>query len=420
MPIPCAPARLVSARLVSARLAGCLCSAAVFAAVLGGCANKTSVNAVSGGTSPGGATNTITIGEYGSLTGDKSTFGHSTDNGVELAVKAINAAGGVGGHTLIVDVQDDAGTPDGASSVVKKIITSDQPTAVIGEVASTLSIQAAPICNAAKVPMISPSSTNPKVTQLGPYVFRVCFIDPFQGTAAAKFAIGTLHAKKTAILTDAGSDYSVGLTKFFTQSFTQGGGQVTLAQNYGKDDVDFSSQLTQIKATNPDILYVPGYYGQVGPIAKQARAIGLNVPLLGGDGWDSPKLVEGAGGPGAALEGSYFTNHSSMSNPDPTIQKFVSAYKTAYGGQQPDSLAALGYDSIGVLVDAMKRAGAPAGGDYASPDYRAKLRDAIAATKGYKGITGTITIGPDRNAVKPAVVLQIHGSDYKYVTTVNP
>ncbi len=404
-----------------ARLLGCLCTAAILAFVSGGCANKTST-AVNGISSGGGApaAGSIMIGEYGSLTGDKSTFGHSTDNGVELAVKGVNAAGGVNGHPLAVDVQDDAGTPDGASSVVKKIITSDKPTAVIGEVASTLSIQAAPICNAAKVPMISPSSTNPKVTTLGPYIFRICFIDPFQGTAAAKFALGTLHAKKAAILTDAGNDYSIGLTKFFTQSFTQGGGQIVVSQNYGKDDVDFSSQLTQIKAQNPDVLYVPGYYGQVGPIAKQARAIGLTVPLLGGDGWDSPKLVEGAGGPGGALEGSYFTNHSSMSNSDPTIQKFVSAYKAGYGGQQPDSLAALGYDSIGVLADAMKRAGAPADGDYSSLAYRAKLRDAIAATKGYKGITGTITIGPDRNAIKPAVVLQIHGADYKYVTTVNP
>ena len=406
-------------RCASVRFFACLCSAAAFALAVGGCANKTETP---GGdrTPSGGASNTITIGEYGSLTGDKSTFGHSTDNGVKLAIKAINAAGGVSGHTLVVDVQDDAGTPDGASSVVKKIITSSNPTAVIGEVASTLSIQAAPICNAAKVPMISPSSTNPKVTQTGPYVFRVCYIDPFQGTAAAKFALGTLHAKKAAILTDAANDYSIGLTKFFTESFTRGGGQVTIAQNYGKDDVDFTSQLTQIKATNPDILYVPGYYGQVGPIAKQARAIGLNVPLLGGDGWDSPKLIEGAGGPGAALEGSYFTNHSSMSDPKPTIQKFVSAYKTAYGGQQPDSLAALGYDAVGVLVDAMKRTAAPANGDYASPEYQAKLRDAIAATKSYQGITGTITIGPDRNAVKPAVVLQVHGSEYKYITTVNP
>ncbi len=405
----------------SARLLGCLCSAALLTVLAGGCANKSSNGG--GGTSSGSgpaAANSIMIGEYGSLTGDKSTFGHSTDNGVELAVKGINASGGVNGHPLAVDVQDDAGTPDGASSVVKKIITSDKPTAVIGEVASTLSIQAAPICNAAKVPMISPSSTNPKVTTLGPYIFRICFIDPFQGKAEAEFAFKNLHAKRVAILTDAGNDYSIGLTKFFTQNFTQLGGQIVVPQNYGKDDVDFTSQLTQIKAANPDVLFVPGYYGQVGPIAKQARSIGLTVPLLGGDGWDSPKLIEGAGGPGAALEGSYFTNHSSMNNPDPTIQKFVSAYKAAYGGQQPDSLAALGYDSIGVLVDAMKRAGVPSDGDYSSLAYRAKLRDAIAATKGFKGITGTISIGPDRNAVKPAMVLQIHGSDYKYVTTVNP
>ena len=403
----------------SARLLGCLCSAAMLALTLGGCANKTT----GGGTSSGGggaAANSIMIGEYGSLTGDNSTFGHSTDNGVELAVKAINAANGVNGHQLTVDVQDDAGTPDGASSVVKKIITSDKPTAVIGEVASTLSIQAGPICNAAKVPMISPSSTNPKVTQQGPYIFRVCFIDPFQGKAEAEFAFNNLHAKRVAILTDSANDYSIGLTKFFTQSFTAEGGQIVIAQNYGKSDVDFTSQLTQIKAANPDILFVPGYYGQVGPIARQARTVGLTVPLLGGDGWDSPKLMEGAGGPGGALEGSYFTNHSSMSNPDPTIQKFVSAYKTAYGGQKPDSLAALGYDSVGVLVDAIKRIPAPADGDYSSLDYRTKLRDAIASTKSYKGITGTITIGPDRNAVKPAMVLQVHGSDYKYVTTINP
>ncbi len=403
-----------------ARLLGCLCSAAVLAFISGGCANKTSttVNGVSsGGSAPAGS---IMIGEYGSLTGDNSTFGHSTDNGVELAVKNINAAGGVNGHPLTVDLQDDAGTPDGASSVVKKIITSDKPTAVIGEVASTLSIQAGPVCNAAKVPMISPSSTNPKVTQLGPYIFRVCFIDAFQGKAEAEFAAKNLHAKRAAILTDSGNDYSIGLTKFFTQNFTQDGGQIVIAQNYSKGDVDFTAQLTQIKAANPDILFVPGYYGQVGPIAKQARSIGLTVPLLGGDGWDSPKLVEGAGGPGAALEGSYFTNHSSMSNPDPTIQKFVSAYKAAYGSQQPDSLAASGYDAVGVLADAIKRAGAPADGDYSSLAYRTKLRDAIAATKDYHGITGTISIGPDRNAIKPAMVLQIHGAGYKYITTINP
>jgi len=270
-----------------ARLLGCLCSAALLTVFAGGCANKSSNSggetSSSGGTAA--AARSIMIGEYGSLTGENTTFGHSTDNGVELAVKGINAAGGVNGHPLTVDVQDDAGTPDGASSVVKKIVTSDKPTAVIGEVASTLSIQAAPICNAAKVPMISPSSTNPKVTQLGPYVFRVCFIDPFQGRAEAEFAAKNLHAKRAAILTDSGNDYSIGLTKFFTQNFTQDGGQVVIAQNYSKGDVDFTSQLTQIKAANPDILFVPGYYGQVGPIAKQARTIGLTVPLIGGDGW---------------------------------------------------------------------------------------------------------------------------------------
>ena len=395
-------------RCASARLFACLCSAAALALTVSGCANKTAPSG-GGGTGPGGGSNTIIIGEYGSLTGDKSTFGHSTDNGVELAVKAINAAGGVSAHTLTVALEDDAGTPDGASSVVKKIITSSKPTAVIGEVASTLSIQAAPICNAAKVPMISPSSTNPKVTQTGPYVFRVCYIDPFQGTAGAKFASGTLHAKKAAILTDAANDYSIGLTKFFTESFTQGGGQVTLAQNYGKDDVDFTSQLTQIKATNPDVLYVPGYYGQVGPIAKQARAIGLNVPLLGGDGWDSEKLYEIGG---VALEGSYFSNHYSVDDPSPRIQEFVAKFKKTYAGQLPDSLAAQAYDATGMLADAMKRAK-----DLSGPS----IRDALAATKDFHGVTGDISMDENRNPVKQAVVLKISkGGKYEFVARILP
>lgn len=374
-------------------------------AMIGGCGGKKQ-------------TNEIVIGEYGSMTGSESTFGSSTLNGVQLAVNQINAEGGINGKKLTVVHYDDEGKPDGALNVAKKLVD-DHPAAVIGEVASTLSISAAPVFNQAHIPMISPSSTNPKVTQVGPYIFRVCFIDPFQGSVAAKFAAQNLHAKTAAVLFEQTSDYSRGLSDVFSHDFPKLGGKIVDTESYVKTDVDFKSALTKIKAANPDVIYVPGYYSNIGPIAKQAKEIGLNAPLLGGDGWDSPKLIEGAGGPGGALEGDYYTNHSSMDNPDPLIQNFVTKYKQAYS-DTPDTIAALAYDAVGVLADALKRAGKPADGDYSSAGYHAQLRDAIASTKDYKGITGNITINADRNAVKPAVVLQIKGDKKVFVTSVNP
>jgi branched-chain amino acid transport system substrate-binding protein len=395
----------------SRRLPRVLLAAGLSALAAAGCTNKTG-----GGAAP---SNTIVVGEYGSMTGDQSTFGVSTDDGVKLAIDEINKAGGVNGKQLSVSLQDDEGKPDKATTVAHYLVDNVHPVAVIGEVASGNSTPAAAVFNPAKVPMISPSSTNPKVTQIGPYIFRVCFIDPFQGTAAAKFAVQNLHAKKAAVLWDQSNQYSVGLVKYFEDSFKSQGGTIVAEKNYGKDDTSFQSQLTNIKAANPDIMYVPGYYGNIGPIAKQAKEIGLNVPLLGGDGWDSPKLLQGAGGPGGALEGSYFTDHYSVDNPDPHVQKFIAAYKAKYGAV-PDALAALGYDAAGVLAAAIKTAGAPADGNYSSDAYHAKVRDAIAATKDYDGVTGKITLNADRNAVKPAVVLQIHGSQYVYKATINP
>jgi len=385
-------------------------AAGLAALVASGCANK-------GG---GGSTaNTIVIGEYGSMTGDQSTFGVSTDNGVRLAVEGLNKAGGVDGKQLSVALQDDEGKLEKATTVAHYLVDNVHPTAVIGEVASGLSTPAATVFNPAKMPMISPSSTNPKVTKVGPYIFRVCFIDPFQGTAAANFAIQNLHAKKAAVMWDQTNQYSVGLVQYFEAAFKRQGGTIVIEKIYGKDDSSFQSSLTNIKAAGPDIIYVPGYYNNIGPIAKQARQIGLNVPLMGGDGWDSPKLIEGGGGPGGALEGCYFTNHYSVDNPDPKVQSFITAYKAKYGAV-PDSLAALGYDAAGVLAAALKTVGAPADGDFTSDDYRAKLRDAIAATKDYDGVTGKITLNADRNAVKPAVVLQVHGAGYVYKATINP
>ena len=386
---------------------------------MSGCANKPDTTP-QGSQPRSTATGTpIVIGEYGSTTGLTSTFGLSTDHGIEMAVDAINASGGINGHPLKVDLKDDEGKPDEALSVVRLLISQDNVTAILGEVASKSSIAAAPECNSKMVPMISPSSTNVKVTQVGPYIFRACFIDPFQGTAAAKFVMNDLHLKNVAIMTDAANDYSTGLTSAFEKNYTILGGHIVLTQSYTAGDVDFKAQLLAIKAKNPDLLYVPGYYGDVGPMARQAREIGLTIPMMGGDGWDSPKLVEGAGGPGQALEGSYFTDHYAVSNPDPAGKKFVETYKLEYH-EDPDALAAMGYDAVGVLADAIKRTGTPANGDFASKQYRSKLRDAIATTKNFQGVTGNITIGPDRNAIKPLVVLQIHGKDFNFVSRVNP
>lgn len=355
----------------------------------------------------GGSGGEILIGEYGSLTGGIATFGISTRDGSQMALDEINAAGGVLGKKIKLLVEDDQSKPEEASTVVTKLINQNHVVAMLGHVASSHSLAAAPICQANKIPMITPSSTNPRVTQVGPFIFRVCFIDPFQGAVMAKFAADTLKVKKVAQLVDVRSDYSIGLQTFFRQHFKQLGGEVVSEQSYSQGDSDFRAQLTQIKAANPEAIYVPGYYTEVGTIARQARELGITVPLLGGDGWDSPKLWEIGG---VALNGCYFSNHYSTDDPSPMVQKFVSDYRTRFK-QVPDALAALAYDAARVMADAIQRAGSTDG---------EKVRDAIAATKDFQGVTGTITINTDRNAVKPAVVLKVDNGKYKLVETIKP
>jgi branched-chain amino acid transport system substrate-binding protein len=255
--------------------------------------------------------------------------------------------------------------------------------------------------------MISPSSTNPAVTDVGDYIFRVCFIDPFQGLVMAKFAANSLHFTKVAILRDIKNDYSVGLADVFIENFTALGGTIVADESYSEGDTDFSAQLTSIKAKGPEAIFVPGYYTEVGLVARQAKSLGIDAPLLGGDGWDSPALIEIGG---EALEGSYFSNHYSVDDPSPRIQKFVTDYRARFG-ETPDALAGLGYEAAMLLFDAMKRAGS------AEP---AAVRDALAATQNYEGMTGTITLDENRNPVKPAVVLQIEGGKLAYVETINP
>ncbi len=350
---------------------------------------------------------TILIGEVGSLTGSEATFGISTRNAIELALKEVNAAGGVKGKKVEVRVYDDQSKPEEAANAATRLINQDKVLLILGEVASTNSLAMARKAQPAEVPMISNASTNPKVTEVGDYIFRVCFIDPFQGYVMAKFARDNLKLNKVAILRDLGADYSQGLADVFERKFTEMGGKIVGQETYTKGNTDFRSQLTAIKRLQPEGIYVPGYYNDVGLIARQASELGINAKLMGGDGWDSEKLFELGG---AAVEGSYFSNHYSPDDPNPRIQKFIADYKAAYGAV-PDALAALGYDAAMVAVDAMKRA--------PSLD-RTAIRDAIAATKNFPGVTGTITLDEKRNATKPAVVLEVGKGKTKYVATIAP
>jgi branched-chain amino acid transport system substrate-binding protein len=351
--------------------------------------------------------NEIVIGEFGSLTGTAATFGTSTRDGIALAIDEVNNAGGVLGKKIKVIVEDDQTKPEEAQTVVTKLISKDKVIAILGEVASSRSLAAAPVAQQNMIPMISPSSTNPKVTQVGDYIFRVCFIDPFQGLVMAKFATNTLKVKNVAVLRDIKNDYSVGLADVFVDNFKKMGGNIVADKSYSEGDTDFSAQLTSLKSANPQAVFVPGYYTEVGLIARQAKKLGLNATLMGGDGWDSPKLIEIGG---EALNGAYFSNHYSVDDPSPAIQKFVSDYKARFGAA-PDALAALAYDAAHILVDSIKQANSTDG---------PKLRDTIAQTKDYPGVTGKITIDKDRNSVKPAVVLQVKDGKLAFVEAITP
>ncbi len=369
----------------------------------------------------------MVIGQYGSLTGSSATFGISTKNGIELATDEINAKGGISGMPLRMVVEDDQGKPEEAATAVNKLISRDRPVALLGEVSSSRSLAAAPIAQKNGVPMISPSSTSVKVTQQGDYIFRVCFIDPFQGTVAAKFAYNSKGIRKIAILKDVKNDYSVGLAQFFNETFVKLGGTVTGDEAYSEGDNDFKAQLTKLIAGQPEALFVPGYYTEVGLIAKQARQLGFTGPLIGGDGWDSDELVKIGED---AIIGSYFTNHYSVDDPTPAVQNFIRNYEAKYQSK-PDGLAALGYDAAVILYAALNDvakdpAMAAALGDRSSDPAkeeakkaaRSRLRQALAQTKNFPGVTGVITIDADRNANKAAVVVEVTKAGPKFVESV--
>jgi branched-chain amino acid transport system substrate-binding protein len=366
--------------------------------VLSSC--KKSENAVPGG-------DVIKLGEYSCLTGPTASFGTASHNGATLAIDAANKEGGVLGKRIKLITQDDQSKPGEAASIVHQLISRDQVSAILGEITSSRSLEAAPIAQQNKVPMISPGSTNPNVTKIGDYIFRVCFIDEFQGVVMAKFCLNSLGKTKVAILKDVRQDYSVGFAQYFKDYFTKNGGTIITEQSYSSGDQDFKDQLTAIKATNPEAIFVPGYYNEVGLIAGQARELGISVPLLGGDGWDSPTLIQIAG---RAMEGNYFSNHFSTQNQAPVVQDFVKKYTDRFH-REPDAIAALGYDAARVLLDAITRAG--------SID-REKIRDAIAATKNFEGVTGAITINAQRDAQKPAQILTIKDGKFRFYELGTP
>jgi branched-chain amino acid transport system substrate-binding protein len=352
--------------------------------------------------------NQIVIGFFGALTGTEATFGVSSKNGITLALEELNVEGGLLGKKVELKTYDTLGSLEETKLSVERLIKSDDVVAVIGEVASSRSLVAAPIAQSHKIPMVTPSSTNPEITQVGDYIFRVCFIDPFQGEVMAKFAFHSLKLKKAAVLRDTHSQYSVGLANYFIKTFTALGGTILADENYISGDVDFQPQLLKIRKKNPEFIFVPGYYSEVAMIARQSRDLGFTGPLMGGDGWDDLKNLTAIAGD--SINGSYFSNHYTLENPNPEVQKFISVFEKRFG-VKPDSQAALGYDAARIIFDAIRRA---------KSIENQKIRNALSETKDFKGITGTISINQNRDAVKPAVVLQVKKNNFSFVETVGP
>ena len=359
-------------------------------------------------------TNSIKIGLLNEMTGGNATFGTSSANGAKMAFKEINAKGGVLGKQILAVIADNKSEPSEAANAMTKLATQDGVVAVTGVFASSNAIAVSSVAEATKTPFLAVGATNPKVTvdektkKVKDYTFRVCFIDPFQGTVGANFVLNTLKMQKAIMLVDNSSDYSKGLAAFFKDAFVKGGGSILKEEAYLQKDQDFKAVLTKVKALNAEVIYVPGYYEEVGKIVKQARELGITAPIIGGDGWDSPKLVELGGAP--ALNNTFFTNHYSVDDNSPASKTFVDAYKKEYG-QAPDALAVLGYDAAKLLIDAIQRAN--------SLD-KAKIQAALVATKDYPAITGATTLNASHDAVKSAVIIEMKDGKQIFKANVKP
>jgi len=370
-----------------------------------GCGKKDGADGGGPGKPAAGATE-WKIGAYFSLSGEDSAFGTDSKEGIDLAIDEINKAGGVKGKPLRVLFEDDRSKPEEATNKVLQLIDRDNVVAILGEVASSRSRAGGIVANKKKIPMITPSSTNPDVTKDRPYVFRVCFTDDVQGKMAAEFVVKTLGKTKIAMLFASDDLYSSGLAREFRDVAKQLGAEIVMEKSFLKKETNFTTYITEIKSANPEIIYAPIYYNAMAPIARQAKAAGVPGSMfVGGDGWDAAELLRDAG---EELEGAYFTNHYAPDVPWPRSQEFVKKYKERYN-RTPSSLSAQAYDAAKLLADAIGRAKAD------TPDA---IRDAIAETKGFEGATGIITIDEQRNAQKPVVIVQIKGKQFTYHSTV--
>ena len=354
-----------------------------------------------------GATATIKVGEVDPLTGGVSQFGIGCHQGFVLAFEELNAEGGILGQKIELVTEDDQSKPGQSATAVRKLITQDKVVALLGDATSSATLEAAPIAQADKIPMITPTATNPRITEVGDFIFRVCFLDEFQGRVLARFAREKLKAQKVFTLTDVKQDYSIDLLKFFKEEFTKLGGTIVGEQSYSTGDTDFRAQLTPIRVAKPDAVFVPGYYQEVALIVKQGRQIGLTMPFIGCDGWANQTLLAIGG---KAVDGCFFTNHFSPDDQSPIVNSFVTKYQEKYG-TLPDTFSALGYDAARLLADAVKRAG--------SSDPQA-IRDALAKTAGFQGVTGEISLDANRNASKPGLIVTVKQGKFEIAEKIAP
>jgi branched-chain amino acid transport system substrate-binding protein len=350
----------------------------------------------------------VKIGHFASLTGKDAAFGVASRKGIILAVEELNAQGGILGRPVEYLVEDIQSKPGESATAVKKLISRDKVVAMLGANASSNSLEAAPICQAARVPMMAISSTSPKVTEIGDYIFRICFIDPFQGAVLAKFAHEKLGAKRVALLTSVSSPYSVGLSSVFRERFTRLGGQIIAEQKFAEGDKDFKAQLTAIRTFKPDLIAATGFYTEAALICVQARSLGIEVPIIGGDGWEAPQLTELGG---KAVEGTYYSTHYSPHNAASEVQAFVQKYRARWDNETPEAVSALGYDAMLLMAQAMTRARTTDG---------PKVRAALATTSDFRGVTGRTTIDAQRNSAKPAVILTVKNGQTRFVDAVEP
>ena len=349
----------------------------------------------------------IKIGAVTCLTGELSTFGVSSKQGADLAVGEINSAGGVLGQPIDLIVEDNGSKAGETATIFRKFVSQDKVAAILGDLTSSATMEGAPIAQEAKIPMLTPSATNVAITKVGNYIFRSCFVDPFTGRIMAKFALDQLKAKQAIVITDVKQDYSVGLTEAIRQYFVANGARILTELSYSSGDTNFRTQLTEVKMAHPDVIFLPGYYTEAALILRQAKQLGIDCPFVGGEGWDSPVLIQIAG---KSADGNYYTDHFSANDPSPRVQNFVQEYRAKYGSI-PDALAALWYDGARLMAQALQRAGST------DPE---KIRDALAGTRDFEGVTGRISIDENRNAAKPGVILKIENGALKMVQEVSP